>query len=268
MLIRIFCISLFASVVLANDEFALRIFQGRDVRITNFPWIAKIVSYRFDLTGPSWDQKCTGTYIHPWWVLTAATCVVKDRMTSPPEVYYLVEVFMGMEESQNIYPQKRGVDKYFIKPEYINQPRGSPRIYGHNLALLRLNEKFETNNRVQVHTKWSGGGGRKGCRSCIAGFGFGKGTTFARVLQVSDIRNFRQDVVHIKNRAKDVFVTRKHHLCYGDIGGPLYQDKAQVGVASRYIHKPFLPKSCGNGRFVNIANRTTRDWIIKTLRRS
>lgn len=227
------------------------------VTVSQYPWVAAIVGYDWGFLSPKPIRNCTGTYIHEWWVLTAASCVIKDRMKRPPEPYYIIQVAMG--GTAKIRVTLAG--ELVIHSGYVNQEFGSTRIFVYNLALVRLKTKFALSESIQVHNDWHKHG-KNGCSNCVLGYGFGMKNEYGQYLQVLQFRKFYDEVRHVKSRFKDIFSLKREYICDGDIGAPLYHDGMQVGVASRLRKKTAAPYYCGPGRFVNIQDEMTKVWIL------
>ncbi|MCZ4499960.1 MAG: exported protein of unknown function [Marmoricola sp.] len=74
---------------------ASAIYAGQDTDIGQFPWMTSLL--RSDDGGSTWTGVCGGTLVDPYWVLTAAHCVVED---SP-----LYRVVVGKDKTAGAWNQ-------------------------------------------------------------------------------------------------------------------------------------------------------------------
>lgn len=90
---------------------------------SEYPWMAALVVPGFTASS---SQFCGGTVIHPWWVITAAHCVIHQRAED-------IEVVVGTTDLTNLSGAQRiGVAEVIMHPDYNDYTSDS------DLALLRL----------------------------------------------------------------------------------------------------------------------------------
>jgi len=108
----------------------LRIVGGQPAAPSAWPWLAALV-YRSPEDSLLENQFCTGSLIHPRWLLTAAHCVF-DSHWSIPLTADKIDVVLGIVNLRTDKGERVHVKKIVIHPDYtleLNSP---------DLALLEL----------------------------------------------------------------------------------------------------------------------------------
>ena len=99
----------------AKAEIAPRIYGGKDVPEGNAPWVAGLME---DGAGPF----CTGSLIAPYWVMTAAHCLVREQddngnITATINVADL-SVFVDQEDISGGIDTLVAADAFYVHPDY------------------------------------------------------------------------------------------------------------------------------------------------------
>lgn len=172
---------------------------------------------------------CAGTLISELWVLTAAHCLIVDKITvegygSDPDAvsemldYYIHPLYNGRTFHHDIgllYLEEPIKQSEFIN--YINIPNSSISMYIDKLCPYALGKGWgETEDKVD-----------KGMLLCVQ----------LPVINISHCRYMDNNI--IEDKAVCTLSEEGKDTCRGDSGGPLMCDDTQVGILS------YGPQDCG-----------------------
>ncbi|KAF7996817.1 hypothetical protein HCN44_002463 [Aphidius gifuensis] len=267
----IFFLSLFINKVFSDDYMPVnRIVNALPAELNQFPYqvsisLAGVWGVPFII---SQNPICSGSIIHPRWILTSAYCVYE--LTSKDRI--LVQAGKNfINEATEPYQQNRFVNKVYLHPSY---PGENAR---HDIALLTLDKPLSINQNVMAvnlpapEVVYLGEG-------IVAGWGstsFSQNTELSTELRYDTVPIIEHDkcneILKDKRLPLQVFSEqictgsgiRNSAVCNGDSGGPLVTKEkldgyhVQIGIISWGLFP------CGKDEIGAVYTRVSCyiDWI-------
>jgi len=229
-----------------DDSF---IVGGEDVKLGELP-------YQVSLGG------CGGSIISPLWVITAAHCVRNGSKGG--------RVRAGMVDIRDTNAQTRTVAMTFHHPNYTYRSR--PFYMEHDLALLKLTEPFEFNDKVKAVALPKAGHRATG-KILISGWGNAKRPVNG-IMQKVLLDTIEQELC-TKNHKEAGYTVPASSICAGDLsgaksachgdsGGPWVDNDAKVLVATVSWGSP----SCNHPKLPNVSSQVSLNlgWIANTVK--
>jgi uncharacterized protein (TIGR03382 family) len=251
-----------------GDELEGQVVGGHRVEVGAWPDVALV-----------WlgDGLCTGTLVHPQWVVTAGHCVYGDG-ASPQQIFLGATSFGDVMGHGDAPVDEREVLEAIPHPAYKRSQ------YGHDIALVKLSKPITEVEPSPI------------ARDCVVDhdlkdggevFVVGWGSTTASGNDQNYTLNAGRTEVQTKdcseNRVDGIYTGcdpdarpagelgaggNGTDACFGDSGGPLYLrtdvDTYLVGVTSRaYAGVPY-DEPCGHGGIYTRPDSVV-DWIESTI---
>lgn len=233
-----------------------RIVGGELTSIEEFPYLVGIMIGRSHI--------CGGTYIHHFWVLTAAHCISKYTttiLTCGMGMTFLTDKDIQLRDSVGIYPH-----------EHYNAKNDT-----NDVGLIRIARPFAGSSKVSfVKLAWAQAEVPKTCK--VAGWGVQREEDMLDRSKLSNQLRYTEVPIISQKRCSELYYLDVfqphfrdtkvfcagyeeggHDACQGDSGGPLVCNNVQVGIVSWGI-------GCGNelpGVYVNVTSYI--DWIEEKL---
>ena len=236
-----------------------RIVGGQEARIDQWPWQVLVIG-----TAPNGAKlTCGGSIIAPWWILTAAHCLVDDDRTNYTEHGLKYSVVYGEDRPLG----RRGIAADLLIPHEAYDPA----TFANDIALIRLAENIPRGRRVQLSSERTDRVfARPGLCATITGWG-----TMAEDAGGSDTLQ-RADLPIVATPAcNDAYPDQvtSHNICagyalggvdscQGDSGGPLI---VRHGDSARFVQVGIVSSGTGCARpgYPGIYTRVSKyiGWI-------
>lgn len=246
-----------------NRSLHTKIIGGFDADIKSFPYIVSIRKQRTHI--------CGGAYIHKFWVLTAAHCLVESKSKARPILSNVnnFELRMGATSLYSNEAQVRIPKRLTIHSNY------NPNIYLHDIALVKIKQPFIASETVGLIGIVKKEPNYNKTIAKIAGWGLtdpdaNEETIMLKMtsLQIipkekcKEIYSGRAYNDHFKDNKVICAGYSKHDTCTGDSGGPLVYKNLVIGLTS-------FGAGCGSGRPTLYTNvYYYRNWFKTMLPRS
>ncbi|GFX90702.1 suppressor of tumorigenicity 14 protein [Trichonephila clavipes] len=241
-----------------GDDETERVVGGQPADQEMFPWTVAL--YNED------NFICTASIISPFSVLTAAHCVVFNRVVQPVKSF---NGLIGDVNRTSLNAQQIYFKRIIAHPDYDNLQS--------DLAILETTEPMQFNNRIQpiciANTKI----GRLILKSVLA-MGWGQvsteNDTNPEVLHYTKQRvvsNLKCSILYLGRKTPENTLCASglySGVCYGDSGGPLVfkqgKQPIQVGIASFVNSLVGCGTKLGPAGFTRLSYFT--DFIVKNAK--